>query len=161
MDQIELPVVKSDTTLKRALEVMRTRRRLGLITEQGGQLVVITCQEVVEELRKRGKDVALAEIEPGSPTVDASIDLAAQSFEHPATRLALDAAFASRSAEHAIISATGPSGRVVTVSERIAASLAQSFTVCTCQTDGTHVWFPYELTDPKKCEIDGDPVECT
>jgi hypothetical protein len=161
MDQVELRVVKSDTKLKSALTLMQANHRGAVIIEQGRKPIVITRQDVAQELRRRNQDVTLAEIEPRDPTVDASIDFAMQSFEHPATRSALQAALANRNALYAIISITASSARIVTISERIADSLKQSFTICTCRKDDTHVWFPQDLTDPNKCEIDGEPVDCT
>jgi CBS domain-containing protein len=163
MDQVELPVVGKDATLKKALEVMRARGRSGLIVERDQGPVVITAKELVQYVRNRkdreGK-VTLAEIEPQSPAVDASMDFAPEGLQHPGTRRALEAAFESRAAEHAIVSLAGSSGQVVTVSESIAASLAQSITVCTCETDNTHVWLRDELVNPKKCNLDGQNVKC-
>ncbi len=160
------------------MEVLRGSKQSGLVVDIKGSPRVLHARELLQVLRKKG-NVTVAEVRPVARAVmfrdlDAEnvVDLGAATgfpFEVPdhgrrappvAARRKSAAGSDERVIEFAVKRIRDGKAEVVTASERFEHILRVTPTFCVCQDDPSHVWDPRELSDPDKCDEDGEPVKC-
>jgi hypothetical protein len=177
MDEIDLPFLPGDTGLERAIEVLRSSGKHGLVTEQLGDYVVLRAVDVFEcwnalddgkdpgAAMDRQKKAQLRQVVPRAtravqPARVAGLESVLQVPEQRAT---MEDIFREHLREndkrHAVREVLGDKATVVTASERFMYTLrdgrddipgaAPSF--LECKGNPVHYWESFELNDPALC----------
>jgi hypothetical protein len=166
MVELDLPILPESTRLPEALDFMRNAGRSGLVTEGPRGLILLTADELLDNLREQLKQhqrvtVTLGQLEPRSVGLDVPPGARTPNFvTREVNRRGLDAALASSGAQYAILGAAAGRARVLAVSEAFGDPLMKASVMCKCLKDPTHIWRPVDLTVDGKCKMDNEGVDC-
>jgi|GraSoi2013_115cm_1033766.scaffolds.fasta_scaffold05887_2 hypothetical protein len=122
MEHVEVPIVRGETSLRKALDRLKESKRFGLVVDLPDRPRVLFADELRRVLVERGEDVQVKEVSPRYRAVrvppTGSMDQDAPFPE--AYRRGLEATLSSLGAQYAVLTITDREAHVVAASERAA-----------------------------------------
>jgi hypothetical protein len=149
MQEVQLDIVSSDTTLPDCLDVMKRGKRRAIVVEQDGELTLITADAITKAMnravvqKRDPAQVKVGSVRPPQPSLGNLAPEFVTTVMSVAAHLSLDVSalnnfrlmFDEQDNRHALLRMPDqeqPKARVITSSEKFAQSFSSSVTICHC-----------------------------